>query len=102
MKKGIALLAAVTMCATLFTSGFGAAAEETEASGSVSKIAVVFATGGLGDKTYNDSLYYGVKEICDSRGYEMEYSESIISHVLGSTLTPIMLAISLTTSVSFA
>ena len=75
MKKGIALLAAVTMCATLFTSGFGAAAEETEASGSVSKIAVVFATGGLGDKTYNDSLYYGVKEICDSRGYEMEYSE---------------------------
>ena len=75
MKKGIALLAAVTMCATLFTSGFGAAAEETEASGSVSKIAVVFATGGLGDKTYNDSLYYGVKEICDRQGYEMEYSE---------------------------
>lgn len=39
------------------------------------KIAVVFATGGLGDKTYNDSLYYGVKSICDAANLQFDYSE---------------------------
>jgi basic membrane protein A len=38
-------------------------------------IAVVFATGGLGDKTYNDSLYYGVKDICEKMNLKFDYSE---------------------------
>lgn len=37
--------------------------------------AVVFATGGLGDKTYNDSLYAGVKNVCDTMGLQFDYSE---------------------------
>lgn len=39
------------------------------------KIAVVFATGGLGDKTYNDSLYNGVEDICNELNLQFDYSE---------------------------
>lgn len=43
------------------------------------KIAVVFATGGLGDKTYNDTLYYGVQAICEERGLSFDYAEPMDS-----------------------
>ncbi|MGI6235242.1 MAG: BMP family lipoprotein [Christensenellales bacterium] len=38
-------------------------------------VAVVFATGGLGDKTYNDSLYNGVKAVCEELDLKFDYSE---------------------------
>lgn len=38
-------------------------------------VAVVFATGGLGDKTYNDSLYNGVKDVCAEMNLKFDYSE---------------------------
>lgn len=48
------------------------ASPESEYAGAV---AVVFATGGLGDKTYNDSLYYGVKDVCEELNLKFDYSE---------------------------
>lgn len=39
------------------------------------KIAVVFATGGLGDKSFNDSCYEGIKKAKEDLGIEFDYVE---------------------------
>ncbi len=58
------------------TAQESAAPAQTDASQAPQgKIAVVFATGGLGDLTYNDSLYAGVKETCDRLNLGFDYSE---------------------------
>lgn len=57
------------------SSDEGGQQEDGGADEAAKKIAVVFATGGLGDLTYNDSLYAGVEEACARFGLEFDYSE---------------------------
>ncbi len=78
MKKIFALVLALVMVLGLTACGSKnqkAPSSDGSVSNSAGKIAVVFATGGLGDKTYNDSLYYGVKSICETMDLEFDYSE---------------------------
>ena len=93
MKKIIAIMLAALMLLSLAACGKTtsqnqdtsadtvsgdqtASTTDNEAAASAAgKIAVVFATGGLGDKTYNDSLYAGVKNVCDTMGLQFDYSE---------------------------
>ena len=93
MKKIIAIMLAALMLLSLAACGKTtsqnqdtsadtvsgdqtASTTDNEAAASTAgKIAVVFATGGLGDKTYNDSLYAGVKNVCDTMGLQFDYSE---------------------------
>lgn len=51
------------------------AAQDDTPQGEAQKVAVVFATGGLGDLSYNDSLYDGVAEACGRLSLEFDYSE---------------------------
>jgi basic membrane protein A len=39
------------------------------------KVAIVFATGGLGDKSFNDSAMEGIKQAVDKYGIEYDYAE---------------------------
>jgi basic membrane protein A len=41
----------------------------------VTKVAIVFATGGLGDKSFNDTCYEGVKKAEKDFGIEFDYVE---------------------------
>lgn len=90
MKKIMALILAVVMLLSLAACSKPAAEEqqaaedapasdapaaEDQASEAAGKVAVVFATGGLGDKTYNDSLYAGVENVCKNLGLQFDYSE---------------------------
>lgn len=87
MKKLFAMILTLTMLLTLASCGKSTTNSGSETTNKTEteeantpdtyagKIAVVFATGGLGDKTYNDSLYYGVKDICDSMNLQFDYSE---------------------------
>jgi basic membrane protein A len=49
--------------------------EEEDGEKEVTKIAVVFATGGLGDKSFNDSCYEGIKKAKEDFGIEFDYVE---------------------------
>ena len=93
MKKIIAIMLAALMLLSLAACGkttsqnqdtsadtvsgdqTASTADNEAAASTAGKIAVVFATGGLGDKTYNDSLYAGVKNVCDTMGLQFDYSE---------------------------
>ena len=93
MKKIIAIMLAALMLLSLAACGkttsqnqdtsadtvsgdqTASTADNEAAASAAGKIAVVFATGGLGDKTYNDSLYAGVKNVCDTMGLQFDYSE---------------------------
>lgn len=48
---------------------------ETTAPAEKMKVAVVFASSGLGDKSFNDSLYNGMEEAVDEYGIDFVYSE---------------------------
>ncbi|MFW5976435.1 MAG: BMP family lipoprotein [Bacillota bacterium] len=39
------------------------------------KVAIVFATGGLGDKSFNDSAYRGIQEAEEEYGISYDYAE---------------------------
>lgn len=77
MKNCKKVVSLMILCLFVSMSAFaGGATEETESNGDYAgAVAVVFATGGLGDKTYNDSLYYGVKDICEVKNLKFDYSE---------------------------
>lgn len=95
MKKAFALLLALSLLFSLAACGGGgtsapasaAPAESTapatdapdSAPADGGKVAVVFATGGLGDKTYNDMLYAGVDAVCTDLGLTFDYSEPMDS-----------------------
>lgn len=76
--KLLALAMALAMAAT-FTVGCGGKQSEEPAGTSDGetpfKFAVVFATGGLGDKSFNDSVYAGAVRAQEELGAEMQYVE---------------------------
>jgi len=55
--------------------GEAAAEEEAPADAAPAKIAVVFATGGLGDKSFNDNGYAGIERAKAELGIEYDYVE---------------------------
>lgn len=60
LALGVALLAA---------AGFEPAAAQT------GRYAIVFATGGLGDQSFNDSAYEGIQRAARELGIEFDYAE---------------------------
>jgi basic membrane protein A len=71
MKKIMMLV--VVMMALLLTACGGAKDEKTE-TGAL-KVGLVLSTGGLGDKSFNDSAYAGLKEAEEQLGVEIKYVE---------------------------
>lgn len=51
------------------------AAEGEAAPGSDVRVAIVFATGGLGDQSFNDSAYRGIQQAEEDFGISFEYAE---------------------------
>ncbi len=64
MKKFLTLAFAVVI---VFTLTVGAVAQEN--------IAIVFATGGLGDQSFNDAAYRGIQQAEEELGIEYDYVE---------------------------
>ena len=90
MKKLIASLLALTLCAGLTACGgkditldntAGAASGSAAASVSgtqsepTAKIGVVFTTSGLGDNNFNDMIYRGLTKAEEELGIQFDYSE---------------------------
>lgn len=78
-KKVFAALSAGLMIVTSF-SGVAYAGEtetttESSIDGSGVKVAVIFASSGLGDKSFNDALYNGMEEAEKEYGITYDYSE---------------------------
>ncbi len=70
-KKTKVLLALFVLCFLTL----GCIGQEEEKKAEKMKIAVVFATGGLGDKSFNDSSYEGVLKAQKDFGIEFDYVE---------------------------
>lgn len=66
---GIALIAAVAVSLML---AMGSAYPAHAQSG---RIAIIFATGGLGDQSFNDSAFEGIKRAEEELGIAFEYAE---------------------------
>ena len=84
MNKKVNMLCALALVCFLTLGCIGQEEEEVEPTveptatpepEEVVRIAVVFATGGLGDKSFNDSCYQGVKEAEADFGIEFDYVE---------------------------
>ena len=80
MKKFLALMMVVVMMLMLCACGTKTdkaddAANNAAESKAAAKIAVVFASSGLGDKSFNDALYNGMEEAKTELGIEWVYSE---------------------------
>lgn len=84
VKKWLALLLA--SCMVMALAACGKTADDTGTTGgdtgdtgdtgsSAAKIAVVFASSGLGDKSFNDALFNGMKDAESTMGIEWVYSE---------------------------
>nr|WP_326184375.1 BMP family protein [uncultured Oscillibacter sp.] len=77
-KKLLALVLALALSVALTSCGNAEkpANESTDAAANVAaKVAVVFASSGLGDKSFNDALYSGMEEAESEMGIEWVYSE---------------------------
>ena len=83
-EKWLALLLAA--CMVMALAACGKTADDTGTTGgdtgdtgdtgsSAAKIAVVFASSGLGDKSFNDALFNGMKDAESTMGIEWVYSE---------------------------
>jgi basic membrane protein A len=66
-KKGMILMVLAVALSILFAGSFFAK-EKT-------KVAIVFATGGLGDKSFNDSAMEGIKQAIKKYGIEYDFVE---------------------------
>ncbi len=79
MQKILGLVLALAMLCALNGCASTPAAEEPAAedasTASTAKIAVVFASSGLGDKSFNDALYAGMEAAQADMGIEWVYSE---------------------------
>ncbi len=67
MKRILILALAVVMLAGLAVPGFSAAAP---------RVGIVFDVGGLGDQSFNDSAYVGLKRVEKELGAKITYMES--------------------------
>lgn len=74
MNKNVKMLFAVVVLLSL-TLGCIGQEEEPEQVTEEMKFAIVFATGGLGDKSFNDSCYEGAMRIKEEYGIDFDYVE---------------------------
>ena len=83
----VAMLVAMTACAGTPAASAPAAdtsapaasapAADTTAPAAPIKVAVVFASSGLGDKSFNDTLYKGMEDAEAALGFEWTYAEPL-------------------------
>lgn len=67
--KGLLFALAVLLVGGLFLAGVGGATAQAQ------RFAVVFAVGGLGDQSFNDSAYDGIQKAAARYGIDYDYAE---------------------------
>ena len=75
VKKWLAMLLAVCSILSLVACGKSDKDSAGDDSEKGTKVAVVFASSGLGDKSFNDALYDGMKKAESTMGIQWVYSE---------------------------
>ena len=75
VKKWLAMLLAVCSILSLVACGKSDKDSAGDDSEKATKVAVVFASSGLGDKSFNDALYDGMKKAESTMGIQWVYSE---------------------------
>ncbi len=72
MKKKSMLLKVVVMIISILLSGL---LSDPLFAGDKPRVAIVFATGGLGDKSFNDAAMQGIKQAIKKYGIKYNYAE---------------------------
>ena len=72
MKKKGMLLKVVVMIISILLSGL---LSDPLFAGDKTRVAIVFATGGLGDKSFNDAAMQGIKQAIKKYGIKYDYAE---------------------------
>jgi basic membrane protein A len=72
MNRKVKMLLALVLLSFMTLGCIG---QEEEKRGAGTKVAIVFATGGLGDKSFNDTCYEGIKEAEEDFGIVFDYVE---------------------------
>ena len=75
MKKLIATVLAVLLLCSMATACAATGAAATSADGSAKKAACILGVGGLGDQSYNDLVYSGMKKAESDLGIAFDYAE---------------------------
>ena len=75
VKKWLTMLLADCSILTLVACGKSDKDSAGDDSEKATKVAVVFASSGLGDKSFNDALYDGMKKAESTMGIQWVYSE---------------------------
>jgi len=75
MKKLIATVLAVLLLCSMATACAATGAAATSADGSAKKAACILGVGGLGDQSYNDLVYSGMKKAESELGIAFDYAE---------------------------
>ena len=75
VKKWLAMLLVVCSMLSLVACGKSDKDPAGDDSEKGTKVAVVFASSGLGDKSFNDALYDGMKKAESTMGIQWVYSE---------------------------
>ena len=75
VKKWLAMLLVVCSMLSLVACGKSDKDSTGDDSEKATKVAVVFASSGLGDKSFNDALYDGMKKAESTMGIQWVYSE---------------------------
>ncbi len=71
MKKKLILLLAALMLVSLTLAGCGG----TTADDDTFRVGIVYSTGGLGDRSFNDSAHRGLQQARDELGIHFDYVE---------------------------
>ncbi len=75
MKKLIATVLAVLLLCSMATACAAPSAATTPADSSAKKAACILGVGGLGDQSYNDLVYSGMKKAESELGIAFDYAE---------------------------
>ena len=75
VKKWLSMLLVVCSMLSLVACGKSDKDPAGDDSEKGTKVAVVFASSGLGDKSFNDALYDGMKKAESTMGIQWVYSE---------------------------
>ena len=75
MKKLIATVLAVLLLCSMATACAAPSAATTPANASAKKAACILGVGGLGDQSYNDLVYSGMKKAESELGIAFDYAE---------------------------